>query len=321
MLSSLPIIDLSLSPHGIAKEIRKACKKHGFFYISNHGIEKQLQKKLEKLAKDFFSQNMDKKMEISMDKGGKAWRGYFALLDELTANKPDYKEGIYFGEELPNDHPKVQKGVFMHGKNLFPSTVHELEEVVLEYISKLTHLGHKIMRYLSLSLGLNEYYFRDNFTFDPLVLFRVFHYPATTTEIKQKAPWGVGEHTDYGLLTILKQDHIGGLQVKSNKQWIDVPHIESTFVCNIGDMLDKLTGGYYISTPHRVQNTSKKGRYSYPFFFDPNFDAKIKPINLHHLNHHFIKTTKRWDNNNIYKFDGTYGDYILEKTKKVFPKL
>ena len=84
-------------------------------------------------------------------------------------------------------------------------------------------------------------------------------------------PWGVGEHTDYGLLTILRQDDTGGLQVKSRSGWMDAPPIPGSFVCNIGDMLDRLTRGMYRSTPHRVLNMSKRSRLSFPFFFDPEF--------------------------------------------------
>src|SRR6202011_3985293 len=87
-----------------------------------------------------------------------------------------------------------------------------------------------------------------------------------------------GEHTDYGLLTLLAQDAIGGLQVRTPSGWIDAPPIEGTFVANIGDMLDRLTGGWYRSTPHRVRNVSGRDRFSFPFFFDPGFSAEIPPL-------------------------------------------
>ena len=91
--------------------------------------------------------------------------------------------------------------------------------------------------------------------------------------------WGVGEHSDYGLLTILWQDDVGGLQVKTREGWVDAPPLPRSFVCNIGDMLDRMTGGLYLSTPHRVAlNTSGRDRLSMPFFFDPHFEARVRPI-------------------------------------------
>ena len=84
------------------------------------------------------------------------------------------------------------------------------------------------------------------------------------------------KHTDYGMLTILKQDATAGLQIKSQGEWIEAPPIHDTFVCNIGDMLDRMTGGRYRSTRHRVLNTSAQGRLSFPFFFDPSWDAEVE---------------------------------------------
>ena len=92
-------------------------------------------------------------------------------------------------------------------------------------------------------------------------------------------PYGVGEHTDYGLLTLLRQDDVGGLTVRTRDGWVDAPPVPESFVCNIGDMLDRATGGYYRSTPHRVRlNASGRDRLSFPLFLDPDFDARIEPI-------------------------------------------
>ena len=107
------------------------------------------------------------------------------------------------------------------------------------------------------------------------MLFRIFHYPPQPAD---DDGWGVGEHTDYGLLTLLAQDANAGLQVRTPGGWVDAPPIPGTFVCNIGDMLDRLTGGYYRSTPHRVRNLTGRERLSFPFFFDPDFTAEVPPL-------------------------------------------
>jgi isopenicillin N synthase-like dioxygenase len=178
------------------------------------------------------------------------------------------------------------------------------------------------MRGIALSLSLDEAYFARTYTADPTVLFRVFHYPPARAPENQNGDgeWGVGEHTDYGLLTLLAQDDCGGLQVKGQGGWIEAPPIAGTLVCNIGDMLDRLTGGFYRSTPHRVRNVSGRDRLSFPLFFDPAFAAVIEPLPAHAAAAR-DDSTERWDRANVHVFEGTYGDYLLAKVGKVFPEL
>jgi isopenicillin N synthase-like dioxygenase len=108
--------------------------------------------------------------------------------------------------------------------------------------------------------------------------------------------------------------------VKTANGWIDAPPIPGTLVCNIGDMLDRLTGGVYRSTPHRAKNTSGRGRLSFPFFFDPAFEAQIVPL-PEHAARATDDSAARWDRANLHAFTGTYGDYLLGKVGKVFPDL
>ena len=330
--SSIPVIDLTplILRRGdlksTAAEIGRACREFGFFYVVGHGVDERLQQQLERLSRKFFAQDLNVKLAIAMERGGRAWRGYFPIGAELTSGQPDQKEGIYFGAELADDHPKVVAGVPLHGRNLFPD-VPGFRETVLDYIDSMTQLGHALMKALSLSLGLDASYFQDRYTDDPLVLFRIFHYPPldsrtdsnSTSRLPDGSSWSVGEHTDYGILTILRQDHVGGLQVKSRSRWIDAPPIPGAFICNIGDMLDRMTGGRYRSTPHRVRNEGQTGRLSFPFFFDPNFDAEVKPVESPVT----VRDDKdeRWDKSSVHGFSGTYGDYILNKISMVFPEL
>jgi len=322
-MTTVPLIDISdLVTHRgdathVADAIGSACRDSGFFYVSGHGVDEGLSEKLDQLCRQFFAQDLDSKMSIPMAHGGRAWRGYFPVGNELTLGQPDQKEGLYFGAELDNEHPKVQARVPLHGRNLFPA-IPQFKETVLAYLDAMTSLGHKLMEGIALSLGLEASYFADRYTGDPLILFRVFHYPPLPTA-NPDSLWSVGEHTDYGLLTILRQDAAGGLQVKSGGGWIDAPPIEGSFVVNIGDMLDRMTGGRYRSTPHRVRNRSALGRLSFPFFFDPNFDAQVQPIDPQ-LDFEEDRAD-RWDQSSVHDFNGTYGDYILEKVSKVFPEL
>lgn len=315
----LPVIDLrglvaqTGEAQSIAAQIGRACRDVGFFYIIGHDVDEALQERLESLSRQFFAQDEAAKMQIAMSKGGRAWRGYFPVGGELTSGQPDLKEGIYFGTELDASHSLVKAETPLHGANLFPANLPEMRGVVLEYIAAITRLGHIVMRGIALSLGLDESYFAERYTADPLILFRLFNYPAQANANQ----WGVGEHTDYGLLTILKQDAAGGLEVKTKTGWIAAPPLPNSFVCNIGDMLDRMTGGLYKSTPHRVRNVSGRARLSFPFFFDPNFNAEVKPILLPARD----DQAERWDRASVHTFSGTYGEYLLGKVAKVFPQL
>ena len=301
-----------------AVKIHRACRDHGFFYVVEHAIDQDLQKALYNCSSEFFDLPLAEKREIRMELGGSAWRGYFEVGMELTSGIPDRKEGIYFGQELGNQHPKIRDKVPMHGQNLFPSSIPSFMDVVRQYMESMTVLGHLLMRGLALSLQLPGDFFRNHYTTDPLVLFRIFHYPPVDQDESIPMPWGVGEHTDYGVLTILKQDDVGGLQIKTKEGWIDAPYVENAFICNIGDMLDLMTGGYYLSTPHRVQNRAQQSRYSFPFFFDPNFDSKMQPLAIPDVGR---SVSPRWDGKDLQTFQGTYGEYILDKIAKVFPDL
>ena len=321
MAQLLPVIDVSpllsgeeAARRSVAAEIGAACRDLGFFYASGHAIGQSTMEQLAGVAARFFAMPHDEKMAIAMARGGRAWRGFFPVGGELTSGKPDIKEGLYFGEELGPDDPRVRAGLPLHGANLFPDAIPELRDLVLEFMRDAERSAHAIMEGIALSLGLDAAYFRRTYTAQPTQLFRIFHYPASNAA----EGWGVGEHTDYGLLTLLAQDEIGGLQVKTPAGWIDAPPIPGTLVCNIGDMLDRLTGGVYRSTPHRVLNASGRSRMSFPYFFDPGFAARITPLPGHAA---LDDSAQRWDKTNLHAFNGTYGDYLIGKVGKVFPDL
>ena len=318
---SLPVINVAplfggddAARRDVAAQIGAACRDLGFFYASGHAITAQTLSALDRASHAFFALPEDEKLAIAMARGGRAWRGFFPVGGELTSGRPDVKEGIYFGAELPASDPRVVEGLPLHGANLFPARPAELKSAVTDFMQQAEASAHAIMEGIALSLGLDAQYFRRTYTSDPTMLFRIFHYPASDAA----NGWGVGEHTDYGLLTLLAQDDIGGLQVKTPGGWIEAPPIDGALVCNIGDMLDRLTGGVYRSTPHRVLNASGRSRLSFPFFFDPGFDARIVPLPGRVG---ADDSVERWDKSNLHEFSGTYGDYLLGKVSKVFPEL
>ena len=358
----------------VAEALDAACRSYGFFRVTGHGIDPARFADLDRLARRFFAQSDADKARIAMAKAGPAWRGWFPVGAELTSGQPDRKEGIYFGTELPDDDPRVVAGTPLHGPNLFPDEPAGLGSAVLAYLDAATRVGHAIMSGLAIALGLPGNWFADGLTADPTVLFRIFHYPpedgprldtpspdtprrttprsdiAADDDPQGHQPpgadrhgsattsaWGVGEHTDYGLLTLLAQDDRSGLEVRVDERWVPVPAEPGVLVCNLGDMLEALTAGRYRSTLHRVRNTSGAGRLSFPLFFDPGWDARVRPLPLdlaappsrddptHSPDHSGSVSTpaahRRWDRTDPAAWTGTYGEYLTAKVSRVFPEL
>jgi polar amino acid transport system ATP-binding protein len=323
-----PVIDVAalVDPGAItagklaaARAIDQAARDWGFFYAQHHAVDAALVDRMVAQARVFFAQDEATKMRVPMSAGGLAWRGYFPAGGELTSGRPDWKEGLYLGSELGPEHPRVRAGVILHGANLWPE-LPGFRDTVLAYLEAMSALGHALMRGCALGLGLPEPYFAEHGTSDPLLLLRLFNYPTRPAPAQLPVQWGVGEHTDYGLLTMLWQDDVGGLQVRTDHGWVDAPPLPGTFVCNIGDMLDRMTGGRWRSVPHRVTvNTSGRDRLSIPLFFDPDFDTRIEPVPG--AGPGGDDSGRRWDGANLQLFEGTYGEYVTKKVGKVFPHL
>lgn len=310
-------------------QIHNALQELGFFTVRNHGVSQELQSNLEQQSSEFFAQDEATKQQIKMEHAGLAWKGYFPVGTEFTSGRPDQKAGLYFGTELPADHPTVQQRLPMHGPNQWPSYDDgSFRSTVLDYMEAMTNLGSLLMEAVALGLGLPPYYFSERFTTDPTRLFRIFYYPPHTWE-EQEDEWGVREHTDMGFLTLLKQDDCGGLQVKGRQgAWIDVPPSPDTFIVNIGDMLELWTWGILKANPHRVRNQANRGRLSFPFFYDPNWKSTLERIDQHLLPLELLSQASssaeaRWDGLELHRLnaDTTYGEFVWSKIRNVFPHL
>jgi isopenicillin N synthase-like dioxygenase len=179
-MSTLPNVDLDSSGDEVAVGIGRACREHGFFYVTGHGIDEGLGQRLEGLSHRFFALPEELKARYAMALGGRAWRGWFPLGGELTSGRPNWKEGLYLGSELPDDHPRVRAGVPLHGRKLLPDdeVLPGFRDTVFEYMREVTALGHRVMAGIARSLGLPADHFARHTTADPLVLFRIFLYPA-----------------------------------------------------------------------------------------------------------------------------------------------
>jgi isopenicillin N synthase-like dioxygenase len=299
----------------LADAIDAACRRYGFFRVTGHRVDPAALLRLDRLARAFFALPHQDKERIAMRHAGSAWRGWFPLGGELTSGRPDRKEGLYFGTELAADHPAVRAGRPLHGPNLFPDAPAGLRDAVLGWMTAMTDLGQRLLQAMALGLGVDARWFERTVTADPTVLFRIFRYPATGDE-----GWGVAEHTDYGLITLLAQDGHEGLEVRGPHGWIAVPADPQVLVVNLGDMLERMTDGRYRSTPHRVRNAGSADRLSFPCFVDPSWDA-ICPVMPLAPAPAADAGTPRWDDADPRAWAGTYGDYLTAKVAKVFPEL
>ena len=163
------------------------------------------------------------------------------------------------------------------GPNQMPSEFPEFKETCEAYHGAMMTLARKLISAVSLSLGLPADHF-EAMQRNPITIQRLLHYPPQEGEVAQEEI-GIGAHTDYGFLTILSQDSVGGLQVRNRAgEWVSAPPVEDTFIINIGDLVQTLTNGRYSSTVHRVINTTGRERYSIPFFIDLDFDAVVEPL-------------------------------------------
>lgn len=310
-MPAIPIIDIDVP--NAAVEIDRACRTAGFFAIPLSPSLNEQRVRLTALATEFFALDPTVKERVSMHHGGPAWRGWFPLGGELTSGVPDVKEGYYFGAELP---PDIRP---MHGPNLWPDEPFVLRSAVTEWMDAMTALGQRVLTLMAVGLGQPPDYFAADLTAEPTPLFRIFRYPPHPTGDARR--WGVGEHSDYGLLTLLATDGTPGLEVNVAGDWVASPADAELIICNLGDMLDRLTGGRYRSTRHRVRNHAGHDRYSLPFFLDPGWNATIRPMSFDDgwLTPH--DAAARWDRANLRDLGGTYGDWLSAKVAKVFPDL
>lgn len=284
--NSIPVIDLADSystniekRKSVAWEIHKACRTTGFFYIKNHSVPNEVIEGQLQLAREFFSLPLEKKLEIDF-KNSNCFRGYEPIATQtLDEGSPsDLKEGFMMGKDLPTDHPYVRKGLPQHGSNQWPNDYPKFKAQSESYMKYMLELGKHLAGLVALSLNQSEDYFADGYD-EAVIITRMLHYPSQSSEIINNQ-LGCGAHTDWGLLTLLLQDEVGGLEVRnSDGEWIRAPHIQNTFVVNLGDLLQLMTGNLYLSNMHRVFNSKPNiSRYSVPTFFDLDYLYKVKQI-------------------------------------------
>ena len=279
--TSIPVIDISplygddlAGARAVAADIRRASVEAGFFYIRGHHMPPDLMRATLMASKFFFSRPDAEKRAIQVNG---AHRGYvpFAQTTLGRQYKADLKESFNFAFPFAADDPDVVAGKPLIGVNQWPQGEEVWRSVLEDYYRTLFEVGQRVLEGFALALDAPRTYFRDLYK-RPLVRTRLLHYPPQP-EGSGEDQFGAAPHTDWGCMTLLWQDQVGGLQVGNRAgQWIDAPYIEGTFVVNIGDMLERWSNDLFVSTPHRVVNASGRERYSIPMFYDPDFDTAVE---------------------------------------------
>jgi isopenicillin N synthase-like dioxygenase len=298
---SIQVIDFSTYSEGptsakleAAQLIVHAFKTSGFVYLRNHGIPSQTISEVFQMSAEFFKRPQEQKDSLSWTTP-ESNRGYVTFgrekvtrssdpeeISKLRASNPDLKESMEIGKEgipgLPNQWPEkidAEGGSFTKTMRSFFLTCKDLHT--------------EVMRAIALGMGLDEFFF-DTYINGGDNNLRLLHYPAVHKTVFKNNPDQVraGEHSDYGSITLLFQDHIGGLEVRSPKgSFVRAKPIEGTVVVNSGDLLSRWSNDEIRSTRHRVvQPPAEEGdesemypaRYSIAYFCNPNFDSSIEAL-------------------------------------------
>lgn len=278
---NLPILDLSLYNDAKTRseflaQLQSYARNIGFFYVTGHGISHQKIKKIKQYTKQFFALDQNIKDNISM-LHSPHFRGYSRVGEEYTKNRLDAREQIDIGVEqtaipLNENTPLWSR---LQGPNQWPKEWPEFKVAVQEWQDDLHQVALKLLHVLLQALGLDQHILDAYLTQTPHEMLKLIKYPK---QIDYADGQGVGAHKDTNILTLLLQDEVGGLQVLSDQEWIDVPYVQDAFVINIGETLELITNGYLIANTHRVVAPQYQDRYSIAYFISPHIFAGDLPV-------------------------------------------
>lgn len=267
----IPIIDLQAFVTGdrserktIVKRVYRACHEIGFIYIKNSGISSHLIQQLFVHSQQFFNLPLDTKAQMAwLDESHNS--GYVAIERErLDPNQPgDLKEALNLNLKSITQNSEFSP---------------EFRNCVLNSWEACVQVTNTVLQTFALALQIPEDFFTSNHNEQAHTL-RLLHYPP----LQQPPKLGqvrAGEHSDYGSITLLFQDDIGGLEVQTKDgEWIAAPVISETVIVNTGDLMQRWTNHVFCSTKHRVaiptDERVKRSRYSIAFFCHPNDNAEV----------------------------------------------
>ena len=287
-MPSLPVVDVAAFATGIdhdtpdaaaaAEQIDAVFREIGFVLVTGHGIDSDVKERMLDQLRVFFALPVERKEEIAIGRSS-CHRGYVGIgtetLDDANTLAGDLKETIDSGPDQGPDHPEVVAGTPLHGPNQLPD-LPGFRAAWQGYFDQAVEAARRVQRGVALALGLPADYLLD-MPGETLYHFRMIHYPPQHRLPPAEGQLGCGAHTDYGSVTLLTDDGVGGLQVmRRDGAWIDVHVPADHVVVNLGDLMAIWTNDRYVSNPHRVINPPDIDRYSMPLFVTPPFHARIE---------------------------------------------
>ena len=280
--SEIPVIDLAPifadDANGyarVAAEMRAAAESLGFFYIKNHCVPDAIIASAQTVANNFFAHPQEEKLTVAMSGGGH--RGFLRIGEAKMYESAlsDLKESYVWGLDIDADDRDYLSGSIL-APNAWPGFLPEMRPVLNEFFEATHVCGRHLLRAFAASLDLPLDYFIGKFG-KPVSRGSLVYYPPQPPDLGEEQ-FGVGPHTDYGCLTLVYQDAVGGLQVATRTgEWVTAIPIEGTFVVNIGDLMARWSNDHFKSTPHRVVNSSGRTRCSVAMFIDPDADTEVIP--------------------------------------------
>ena len=282
MPASIPVIDIGglytddpVAKKAVAAKIGAACDDIGFFYAVNHNVPVETIDRAVAVADRFFSLPEAERLKVKSDKNN---RGYREVGDVVHANgKLSARDSFDLGFPVTADDPEVKAGTPLYAPNKWPD-LPGFREAFEAYYGETYTLGMKILEGFALHFGKPEDFFTRHFT-KPVADMVINHYWGERgLHISDQAS---GPHTDHGIVTILWQDSLGGLEVMGKDgNWISATPLRGSYVINIGELMKRWTNGRFKATVHRVVHLQNKSRYSMPLFCNPNFRTTVDPRDL-----------------------------------------